>query len=73
MYTRLTKIVKDQDGRDCVTCVNFGTERCRIHNDVPDCIHCPMLGAIFNQLYAFEDMISGEQTDEQKEDSDNCR
>ena len=73
MYTRLTKIVKDQDGRDCVTCVNFGTERCRIHNGVPDCIHCPMLGAIFNQLYAFEDMISGEQTDEQKEDGDNCR
>lgn len=57
MYARLTKIVKGQDGRDCVTCVNFGTERCHIHNEVPDCIHCPVLGAILNQLHAFEDIV----------------
>lgn len=57
MYTRLTKIVKDQDGRDCVTCVNFGTERCHIHNGVPDCTNCPMLAAILNQLYGFEEII----------------
>ena len=59
MYIRLTKIIKDQNQRDCVACVNFGNEECHIHNEVPDCIHCPMLGAILNQLYAFEDMISG--------------
>ena len=73
MYTRLTKIVKGQDGRDCVTCVNFGTERCRIHNGITDCVHCPMLGAILNQLYVFEDMFVGEQANDHKEDSDNCR
>lgn len=57
MYTRLTKIVKDQDGRDCVTCVSFGTERCHIHNGIPDCARCPMLAAILNQLYGFEEII----------------
>ena len=57
MYTRLTKIVRDENGRDCVTCVNFGTERCHIHNGVPDCAHCPMLGAIFNQLHVLEDIV----------------
>lgn len=61
MYARLTKIVKGQDGRDCVTCVNFGTERCHIHNEVPDCIHCPVLGAILNQLHAFEDIVLDSQ------------
>ncbi len=70
MYTRLTKIVKDQDGRDCVACVNFGTERCRIHNDVPDCARCPMLGAIFNQLYALENMVLSQYENNQDEDSD---
>ena len=60
MYTRLTKVTKDDSGRDCVACANFGTDRCRIHNDIPDCIHCPMLGAILNQLCAFEDIISGD-------------
>ena len=57
MYTKLTKIVKDQEGRECVTCVNFGTDRCHIHNDIPDCIHCSMLGAILNQLYVFENIV----------------
>lgn len=57
MYTRLTKIIKSQDGRECVACINFGTERCQIHNGAPDCAHCHMLGAIFNQLYAFENII----------------
>ena len=63
MYTRLTKIVKDQDGRDCVACVNFGTDRCRIHNGVPDCIHCQVLGAILNQLYSFENIICEDSQD----------
>lgn len=61
MYTRLIKIVTDQEGRDCVACINFGTERCRIHNGVPDCIHCPTLGAILNQLYAFESILFDSQ------------
>ena len=57
MYKRLTKITTCQDGRECVSCVDFGTVRCRIHNNVPDCAHCPVFGAILNQLCAFEDVM----------------
>lgn len=57
MYTRLTKVVTDEDGNSYVACVNYGTERCRIHNGAPDCIRCPVLGAMLNQLHAFEEMI----------------
>lgn len=60
MYTRLTKtitITKDQESRDVVSCINFGTERCRIHNGTPDCCHCPLMGAILNQLFEFENMM----------------
>lgn len=56
MYTRLTKIVKDPKGRNCVTCINFGTSKCHIHNGTPDCNHCPMLAAILNQLSYFEEI-----------------
>ena len=57
MYARLTKIVKDSSGREYVACINLGTEGCRIHNNVPDCAHCPFFGAILNQLYEFESII----------------
>ena len=68
MYTRLTKIVRCKDGRECVACVDFGTDRCRIHNNIPDCIHCPMFGAILNQLSAFEDIICSEHQTSSNDD-----
>lgn len=54
MYTGLTKIITNHEGRKCVSCIDFDTERCRIHNGVPDCAHCPMFAAILNQLHEFE-------------------
>lgn len=53
MYTKLTKVI-NLAGRECVVCINYGTEMCHIHNDTPDCGHCQMFAAILNQLHAFE-------------------
>ena len=53
MYTRLTKTTT-VDGRECVTCIYYGTEKCRIHNGVAGCNQCDVLAAIINQLHAFE-------------------
>lgn len=61
MYTRLTKVI-NLNGRECVTCIYYGTEMCRIHNEVPDCGHCNVLAAILNQLYVFENIV-GEMQD----------
>lgn len=63
MYNKLTKIVK-VEGRECVACINYGTEMCHIHKGHPDCIHCPMFAAILNQLYAFEEIIDEEKNKE---------
>ena len=57
MYERLTKLIKDDKGHECIVCIDYGTDRCRLHNGVPDCIHCPMLCAIMNQLYIFEEVM----------------
>lgn len=59
MYTRLTKAVKIEE-RECVSCIYYGTEMCRIHNGIPDCIHCEVFAAILNQLHAFENIICNE-------------
>lgn len=61
MYTKLTKIIK-VDGAECVACAYFGTEECRIHKEegTPDCCHCRVMGAILNQLHAFEEAITEE-------------
>lgn len=57
MYTKLTKKIQI-DGRECVSCAFFGTERCRIHTDgTTDCGHCEVLGAILNQLNFLETII----------------
>jgi len=58
MYTKLTKVVKI-DERECVACAFYGTEKCRIHKDsnTPDCCHCEVMGAILNQLRAFEEVF----------------
>lgn len=52
MYTKLIKIVHDETGNECVTCAGLGTEMCRIHNQ--ECLKCPMMACIFNQLYHWE-------------------
>lgn len=63
MYNKLTKIA-NVEGRECVACINYGTEMCHIHKDHPDCIHCPMLAAILNQLHAFEVIVCEEGNNE---------
>ena len=59
MYTRLTKVAK-VDGRECVSCAFYGTSKCRIHKEsnTTDCAHCDVMGAILNQLHAFEEIAA---------------
>lgn len=53
-YKPLTKKVI-QDNQECVTCALYGTSDCKIHTDkIQGCAECPMLSAIYNQLYEFE-------------------
>lgn len=67
MYEKLTKVIKI-DGRECVTCALYGTDKCRIHScgesHTPDCAHCEMFGAILNQLNAFEELVADTLTTE---------
>lgn len=60
-YARLTKVVS-QGGKECVACINYGTDMCRIHTntDFPDCYHCKMFAAILNQLNYLEDIVVDE-------------
>lgn len=60
MYTRLTKIVTVEE-RECVACIYYGTEMCRIHKGIPDCSHCDVFAAILNQLNAFENIYEEHQ------------
>lgn len=62
MYTKLTKLVHEE-GHECVACIYYGTEMCRIHNGVMNCGDCEVFAAILNQLHAFESIL-----DECKED-----
>ena len=59
MYTKLTKIVT-VNGAECIACAYYGTDRCRIHKEerTPDCCHCKVMGAILNQLHAFEEVFT---------------
>lgn len=66
-YIKLTKIVRDEHERERVACIDFGTERCRIHSGVQDCAHCPMMLAIMNQLHEFESLIDEEELNERNE------
>lgn len=50
-YKRLTQTTYDQAGNKHVSCAFLGTEQCRVHNE-----GCAAIGAIINQLYAFEEM-----------------
>ena len=60
LYTKLTKVIKDSSGQEQVACIDFGTSRCRIHNGIQSCAHCPMMSAMLNQLHAFEQLIDEE-------------
>lgn len=61
MYKRLTKRIEIEDGKECVTCINYGTEKCPVHTgEVSNCLCCPTLGAVFNQLYLFEEVMQEE-------------
>ena len=60
MYDRLIKKVEGNAGEECVSCVYYGTSECQLHTGVEDCAHCPMLAAIFNQLYYYEEALYAE-------------
>lgn len=67
MYTKLTKVIKI-DNRDTVCCAFYGTEKCRVHmqGKEPDCGRCVVMGAILNQLHAFETMLEDEGEQEKE-------
>ncbi len=71
MYTRLTKTTTvygtSNEERECVACIYHGTEKCRIHKGIPNCMHCDVFAAILNQLHAFEDMLCEECQSEDTE------
>jgi hypothetical protein len=67
MYARLTKVV-DVKGQECVSCIYYGTERCRARNGVTHCGNCDVFVAILNQLYEFENIVCSSITDEQMTD-----
>lgn len=54
-YKPLTKKVV-LDGKECITCSLYDAADCKIHTlrDVNNCWECPILQAIYNQLYEFE-------------------
>lgn len=57
MYQPLTKVVII-DGKECVTCAKYGTEECLIHKEkVSGCFKCRCLGAMVEQLHAFEEVF----------------
>ncbi len=63
---KLTKIT-EVDGRECVACAFYGTEKCPIHNgnkEVADCAHCEVFGAILNQLHQYEEIISSDDPED---------
>ena len=64
MYARLIKKVEGNAGEECVSCIYYGTTECRLHTGVEDCAHCPMLAAIFNQLYYYEDAMYSDKGDD---------
>lgn len=71
MYSRLTKLITIDDDAgnkiEAVACVNYGTERCQIHNGASGCVGCSMLSAILNQLYNLEEAILSPASEEQSE------
>lgn len=61
---QLTKVI-NHDGRECVACVYYGTDKCHIHseNDVNDCAHCKVFGAMLNKLNLYETAYENEEED----------
>lgn len=62
MYTKLTKVVH-VEGHECVACICYGTEMCRIHNGAMHCGECEVFAAILNQLHAFETILNEDLED----------
>ena len=66
MYTKLTKVVKDESGRECVTCIGYGTPACHIHSGGIGCAQCPLMAAILNQLHTFEEIAAEAMEDSER-------
>jgi hypothetical protein len=63
VITRLVQKV-NVNGEEKIACVFYGTQQCHnIHNkDVSGCFNCPMMAAIMNKLYLYEEIEhEGEQ------------
>lgn len=59
---KLTKVVM-HNGRECVTCIYNGTDKCRIHNNdnTSGCMNCAIMGAILNKLNMIEEVLEEEK------------
>lgn len=54
----LTKIVKDENGKEFVACAYWGTEKCsKIHKN-EGCATCPMIAVMLNQLHYYEECFA---------------
>lgn len=55
-YRPLTKKI-NINNQDCIACSLYGTEECKkIHTGtITGCADCPMIAAMLNQLFAFEE------------------
>lgn len=57
-YKPLTKTI-ELNGRKCICCVNYNTDKCKIHtNNIKGCAECPVLCSMINQLRVFEEVYT---------------
>lgn len=55
-YTRLTKLIKGEDGEENVVCSLYNTNKC-LHPIHINCCECKMNTIRLAQLYDFEEQI----------------
>lgn len=56
MYKELTKTII-KNGKEMVVCASYQTSECPANDNNRGCSDCPKLGAMINQLHAFEAVI----------------
>ena len=62
-YKKLTKIIADANGNECVACALYGTDECRTIHNGQGCYGCPMLALILNRLYCYETYCQKEENE----------
>lgn len=59
-YERLTKRIVDEHGKSLAVCRYFGTDMCQTIHTSQNCLYCPMLQCLLEQLCVFEDVYTEE-------------